>query len=115
MKKSLVIHPFLFAAFPILFPLISTRDTFQLLRDERNHQFDISTYVRRLKTVRTEEFKYIWASDGCDELYNIRLDPEELNNLIDVKPEKARELKALLTEWLNSFELYRPEAAKQVQ
>ena len=79
-----------------------------------NPEFDISIYARRLKTVRTEEFKYIWASDGRDELYNIQRDPGELNNLIETYDEKSQELKALLKEWLNSFELYRPEAAQQV-
>ena len=79
-----------------------------------NPQFDVSIYARRLKAVRTEEFKYIWASDGQDELYNIRQDPAELNNLIETKPDKARELRALLKQWLNSFEPYRPEAALQV-
>jgi arylsulfatase A-like enzyme len=82
---------------------------------ESNSQFDVSKYTRRLKTVRTEEFKYIWASDGRDELYNIRQDPEELNNLIETMPEKAVELKALLKEWLNSFEPYRPGTAQQVR
>ena len=82
---------------------------------DANPEFDVSKYARRLKTVRTEEFKYIWASDGHDELYNIQLDPEELNNLIETKPEKARELSALLKEWLNSFEPYRAGTAQQVQ
>ena len=81
----------------------------------RNSKFDISSYVRRLKTVRTDEYKYIWASDGQDELYNIRLDPAELENIIEAEPGKAEELKALLIEWLNSFEPYRPEAAKKVR
>ncbi|MFC1980591.1 hypothetical protein ACFLVS_07150 [Chloroflexota bacterium] len=80
-----------------------------------NHEFDFSKYARRLKAVRTNEYKYIWSSDGRDELYNIRQDPEELNNLIETKPEKARELKALLKEWLNSFEPYRPGTAQQVR
>jgi len=82
---------------------------------ERDPQFDVSKYARRLKTVRTEEFKYIWVSDGHDELYNIQRDPEELNNLIETKPDKARELSALLKEWLNSFEPYRAGTAQQVQ
>jgi len=76
---------------------------------------DVHKYARRLKTIRTEEYKYIWASDGKDELYNIREDPGELNNLIQVEPEKAAELKALLKEWLNSFETYRPGVADQIQ
>ncbi len=82
---------------------------------DRNPQFDVSKYCRRLKTVRSNEFKYIWSSDGRDELYNISHDPGELNNLIETEPEKAEELKAVLQEWLNSFEPYRAETAQQVQ
>lgn len=77
-------------------------------------QFDVSKYTRRLKTIRTEKFKYIWSSDGHDELYNIQQDPGELYNLIEINPEKAEELKALLKEWLDSFEPYRLENAQQI-
>ena len=79
-----------------------------------NPEMDPSTYARRLKTVRTSQFKYIWASDGRDELYDILQDPEELNNLIGTQPNKAKELKTLLVEWLNSFETYWPDTAEQV-
>jgi arylsulfatase A-like enzyme len=66
-----------------------------------SREFDASVYTRRLKAIRVGEFKYIWASDGRDELYNISEDPEELNNLIVTRPEKAKELKALLKERLH--------------
>ncbi|MFC1869968.1 sulfatase [Chloroflexota bacterium] len=79
-----------------------------------NPQLDVSKYSRYLKTVRTDEFKYIWASNGRDELYDIRHDPEELNNLIEAEPGKAGELRALLREWLHSFEPYRSGTAQQV-
>ena len=79
------------------------------------HRFDFSTYARRLKTIRIGEFKYIWTSDGRDELYNVQQDPEELNNLIEAEPKKAEELKALLREWLNSFETYKQGAAQLVK
>jgi arylsulfatase A-like enzyme len=46
-----------------------------------NPSLDISAYSRRLKAIRTNEFKYIWTSDDKYELYNIREDPGELNNL----------------------------------
>ena len=89
-------------------------DAFKVLMG-KNGDLDILKFVRRLKTIRIGEYKYIWASDGRDELYNIRLDSEELDNLIDDEPEKAEELKALLIEWLESFETFRPGAAQQVK
>ncbi len=66
--------------------------------------FDTSKYARRLKSVRDGDFKYIWSSDGRDELYNIRDDPGELNNIIESEPEKASQLRALLSEQLGGFE-----------
>jgi arylsulfatase A-like enzyme len=101
------------SAFAIAEYAIWIQEIKKLAEDYR--KFDISKYARRLKTVRTEEFKYIWASDGRDELYNIRQDPGELDNIIEDEPEKAMEMRALLVSWLNSFEPYRPEAALQVQ
>jgi len=59
-------------------------------------KFDVAKFARRLKTVRTGEFKYIWGSDGHDELYNVFRDPSELENLIETEPETALELKTLL-------------------
>ncbi|MFC1968119.1 sulfatase-like hydrolase/transferase [Chloroflexota bacterium] len=83
------------------------------LRD--NIRSDLAKYNRRLRTVRTNEYKYIWASDGRDELYNIRNDPGELDNLINAEPEKASEMRAQLKKWLESFEPYRPGAVQQMR
>jgi hypothetical protein len=54
-------------------------------------------------TIYSGDFKYIWASDGICELYNITDDPLELINLIDKLPQKAQELNAQLERWRNSF------------
>lgn len=83
------------------------------LLKKANPQLDASEYARMLETIRTDTFKYIWSSDGRDEFYNIREDPDELNNLINIQPEKANELRTLLSKWLNSFEHYRHNAAKR--
>ncbi|MBM3238204.1 DUF229 domain-containing protein [Candidatus Poribacteria bacterium] len=64
-----------------------------------NPSFDISTYSRRLKAIRTNKYKYIWASDGRDEFYNIREDTGELNNLNKNSARKSAGIK-------NVFEAY---------
>ena len=66
--------PFAIAELAILQPCLN-----ELVK--ANPSVDISIYSRRLKAIRTNEFKYIWTSDGRDELYNIREDLGELNNL----------------------------------
>jgi len=54
-------------------------------------------YNKNLKCIRLNDFKYIVASDGKEELYNLEKDPEESRNIISEFPEKAKELKSLLT------------------
>ncbi len=71
-----------------------------------NASFDISPYLCRRKTIRTEDLKYIWSSDGSEELYDIKNDPEELNN-IESYPQKAEGLRQKLQDWLSSFEHYK--------
>jgi arylsulfatase A-like enzyme len=60
--------------------------------------FDAAPRLRRLKCIQSAEAKYIWASDGQHELYDLRSDPEEQNNLIAERPEQAAALKAELED-----------------
>jgi len=48
----------------------------------QNGQVDLSRFDRALHAIYTEEWKYICASDGSEELYYIQDDPEEQINLI---------------------------------
>ena len=68
-----------------------------------NWAFDYAPYARNLRSLRDDRFKFIWASDGNSELYNIDLDPAEATNLVDVDPEAARALDSKLGQWLDSF------------
>jgi arylsulfatase A-like enzyme len=58
--------------------------------------FDYRRWLRRWKSIRTHEYKYHWASDGQDMLFNIAADPLERHNLIDAMPEKVVELRQML-------------------
>jgi arylsulfatase A-like enzyme len=59
-------------------------------------------FNRDLRVIFDGPFKYIWGSNGC-ELYDIEHDPHEQNNIIEEMPDKARNMQAMLDEWLNSF------------
>ena len=59
-------------------------------------------YNKNLKCIRSDDFKYIIASDGKEELYNLEKDPDESKNIIVEFPEKAKELKSLLTAELKA-------------
>ena len=62
--------------------------------------FDYRRWLRRWKAIRTDEFKYHWASDGADMLFDVVADPGERHNLMGVRPEKAAELRHRLEAFL---------------
>jgi arylsulfatase A-like enzyme len=64
---------------------------------------DLKHLARDLKAIYADDFKYLWASDGRCELYNVTDDPLESANLIDKLPRKAQELNAQLQRWRSSF------------
>ena len=64
---------------------------------------DLKHLARDLKAIYPGDFKYLWASDGRCELYNIIDDPLESANLADKLPRKAQELNAQLERWNRSF------------
>ena len=66
--------------------------------------FDASPYDRALRSVRTASHKYISASDGRAELYDLARDPHEEGNLISIETETAHQLRTSLEEWSSSFE-----------
>jgi len=65
---------------------------------------DVRTYDRSLHALRTDRYKYIRGSDGTQELYDVRADPDEADDITGAKPDTVTELDAQLSEWLNSFE-----------
>ncbi|MBC2713695.1 MAG: sulfatase-like hydrolase/transferase [Desulfobacteraceae bacterium] len=65
---------------------------------------DYSSYDRQLRAIRSEEYKFIWASDGRHELVNLKTDPQEKTNIINDQPEKAREMESTLEQWLASID-----------
>lgn len=54
------------------------------------------------KAVRTSEYKYIWTSDGTEELYHIATDENETKNIVKEKADIAARLKAKLLEIVGS-------------
>jgi arylsulfatase A-like enzyme len=71
---------------------------------------DVSRFDRALKMIRTQHHKYIWASDGRHELYDLRTDVNEEQNIVAERPELAEDLDRRLAEWRGSFEVAKPSA-----
>jgi arylsulfatase A-like enzyme len=68
-------------------------------------------YDRSLRTIRTEEYKYIRGSDGSEELYDVEQDPEERFDIASTEPDISTELAADLDEWVESFDHAEREGA----
>jgi arylsulfatase A-like enzyme len=66
--------------------------------------FDYRRWLRRLKTIRTYDFKYHWTSDGQDMLFDLVSDPGERRNVIDALPERAQALRKKLESFLVSLQ-----------
>ncbi len=70
------------------------------LKMARRQGHDPSRYDRSLRAVRKAGWKYVRASDGADELYDLGRDPHEEANLINDRPEQASLLRQDLERWL---------------
>ncbi|MCP4420173.1 MAG: sulfatase-like hydrolase/transferase [Chloroflexi bacterium] len=57
-------------------------------------------FSRQLRALRTERYKYIKSSEGADELYDLKVDPDERHNLIEVERETAVFLANKLQQWV---------------
>jgi hypothetical protein len=66
--------------------------------------FDPRVFNRFLKSARTLEWKYIWASDGRDELYRVTDDPDEQKNVIALYPQVAKDLFKKMEAYLLTLE-----------
>lgn len=81
---------------------------FQKIRTQLGFEASIGRFNRLRRVVRTKEMKYIWASDGTHELFDIRRDPGETRNLIESDAATAVELHGRLMEWVSSQPKYVP-------
>jgi arylsulfatase A-like enzyme len=66
----------------------------------RNQPAEERYYTRNLRAWYRGRFKFIWASDGEHELYDLEEDPRELRNLIAERPQLARAMEKSLHRYL---------------
>jgi len=77
-----------------------------LIQDEKQST-PLDRYKRRIRAVIQGDMKLIWGSDGNHELYNLRLDPGEHQNLIDdpTEAETRRKLLVLLDNFVARYDM----------
>ena len=80
----------------------------KLLKSQKiNYNFSELDRNSILKTIMTSEWKYIYNyKDKTEQLYNIKADPLESNNLIDKKTEQRNQLKEQLFKWASTAKKY---------
>jgi len=80
-------------------PLLSFE---RMMRIDPN--YDFRRWNRWIKALIVGDYKYIWSSDGRDELYNLKKDPLEQKNLANEEKGKVEEMRRLLSQILSSLE-----------
>jgi len=71
----------------------------QALRDHVNEiSKDVEQYDRALRCIRTNAWKYVETTDGAEELYDLRVDVSESENIVDGHGTKRTELRDRLLE-----------------
>jgi arylsulfatase A-like enzyme len=92
-------QPFEEVTHDIIAELFEQKKAQALLNPER--------YYRDLRAIYTsvngDTLKYIWCSNGNDELFDMLTDQNELNNIVPLKPEVVKLLERRLDDWLKSF------------
>lgn len=78
--------------------------------ERRFPYLDHAPFNRALRSVRCGHHKYIWSSDGRDELFDLERDPGELHNLIEHQPELAAELRREMESLVGNLEHSESEA-----
>jgi len=95
-------------------------------KELRSSVYVEEAYAERKMAVRTKKYEYIKAPTkedalcrlcnrihgGVEELYDLESDPEQNHNLVEDKPETAKQLQNLLTEWMAYLEQKKARRSK---
>ncbi len=61
--------------------------------------FDLRKIDSPMRALRTERYKLIWSIGSKQELYDLNVDPNELNNLADKESKLRNKFLAMLVKW----------------
>jgi len=70
---------------------------------QKDPEADPRVFLPAIKAWRRNGMKYIWRSDLRDELYDLGQDPKEQRNLIGQMPQKAKEMRLELEDFLTGL------------
>jgi len=67
--------------------------------------FDIRCFNYWFKALRSLKYKYIWYSNGIDELYDLEKDPRETHNIAEEQPAIVRKMRSDLEKMLLTIDI----------
>jgi len=71
----------------------------------RHPDFHVGKFYYRLKAIRNMKYKYIWYSNGIEELYDLENDPKEIKNLANEKTDIVKKMRLELEKILLSIDI----------
>ncbi len=94
---------------PIVSEMLAPTPNALLKASQRFPDLNWTRWMRTYRAIELDGYKLIVASEGGNELYNVRTDPGETENLIAQEAEQARQLEAALRQWFAGLTLYDEE------
>jgi arylsulfatase A-like enzyme len=71
----------------------------------RHPDFDIRCFNYKIKALRNLKYKYIWYSNGIDELYDLENDPGEKRNIAKEQPDIVKKMRSSMERMLLSIDI----------
>lgn len=81
----------------------------RIILDSLGSEALLEPWTAEYRVVRTDNYKFIWSSDGRHQLYDVKSDPDEATNIITRSPQLAAELSASLDQWWDALPSYVPK------
>jgi len=70
---------------------------------KKNPSWDPAPFSRRLRAYLEHSYKLIWGEDGRNELYELASDPLEHSNLVEQRPELAKQMADALERYVEDL------------
>lgn len=79
-----------------------------------NPSFNDQKFVCKKQAIRSDQYKYIWYGSGSEELFDLKKDPDETENIINDRPQEAAVLRKKLEDIRLGFKKLEISAEQEV-
>ncbi len=96
---------------PVFAELLASTPNALERMSRKNPELDWTPWLRTFQAVEQNGYKFIRASDGSHELYDLRTDAGEETNLFADQPELGSQMSRSIDRWMQTFPNYDPSQA----